>query len=332
MRSARSLTLALVFATPLAFVGGRVEAAPVEASSSASASEDSRQGARERALTQARRVALEQAIATIDVAVDEQAVAQVLARAEAWTAGYRVLEVREDAGEVEVRVEVEIDLPRLRKRVAATTTAQRQAGFSWAGASVEGCAGLNDEALRGPLTAYGVVRDANANTQGAADQQTTLRLSLRCRDRGAVSHTHVRAAGVEVVAETSGAVELRAEISAQGFAEELDAATAIALDRAIGELADELAEEARGALELRVEQPWPAARITVLEARLRDAFIGVDAAELAGIAADGSAVIRITGSVDAQRLGQQLQGASFPGFGLVGLRLDSAHALRVRMQ
>src|SRR5690606_24442250 len=98
------------------------------------------------------------------------------------------------------------------------------------------------------------------------------------------------------------------------------------------ELADELAVEARGDLELRVERPWPAARITTLSNALREAVIGVDAVELAGIAADGSVVLRVGGSIDATALGRRLQEASFPGFSLVGLRVDGAHALRVRMQ
>ena len=60
--------------------------------------------------------------------------------------------------------------------------------------------------------------------------------------------------------------------------------------------------------------------------------MGVEVVELAGIAADGSAILRVKGRVDAKSLGGSLQDLSFPGFGLVGLRIDGAHALRVRMQ
>ena len=106
----------------------------------------------------------------------------------------------------------------------------------------------------------------------------------------------------------------------------------MAVERAIAELADALAVAARGELELRVEQPWPATRITELERSLRNSVLGVDSVELAGIAADGSARLRVGGTIDANQLGRALQDASFSGFSLVGLRIDGAHALRVRMQ
>ncbi len=142
----------------------------------------------------------------------------------------------------------------------------------------------------------------------------------------------MRAAAVEIVATSKGAVELEVRRSTQGFAEEIDAATQIALDRGIAELADELAVVARGDLELRVEQAWPAARVGVLERTLRESVIGVDAVELAGIAADGSVLLRVGGRLDAKGFGAALGGLTFPGFQLVGLRIDGAHSLRVRMQ
>ena len=46
----------------------------------------------------------------------------------------------------------------------------------------------------------------------------------------------------------------------------------------------------------------------------------------------GNTTEKLCGCLDVTGLGQQLQGLSFPGFGLVGLRVDTAHALRVRMQ
>ncbi|MCA9700442.1 MAG: hypothetical protein KC431_23145 [Myxococcales bacterium] len=308
----------------------RVFAAPIEASASAPADAAGSEGARGQALAQARRAALEQAIATIDIPVDDTAVAAVLARFEAWTAGYRVLAVEDLGAELRVTIEAEIDLPRLRKRLAVPGTGTRSTGFVWTAPKQQGCDTVDAQAIqamRTSLEAYGIVVAGKS-----ADSGSTLSLSLRCKDQGAVTHTHVRAAAVEIVAETSGAVTLKLEVAAQGFAEELDAATAIALDRALGDLADALAIEARGELELRVEQPWPAARIRVLEDSLRATVIGVDKAELAGIGSDGTAVLRITGSVDGKALGQQLQASSFPGFRLVGLRIDTAHALRVRMQ
>jgi hypothetical protein len=300
----------------------RVEAAPIEASASAESSEAAR--ARDQALEAARKAALEQAIDSIEIAVDEAAVKAVLARAEAWTAAYRVLEVRELDNGIEVRIEAEIDIPRLRKRIAATSSkSTRPSGFRFGGLSTTDCPAIDEAALTEPLRAYGILADGG---------DATLSLAITCKDRGAVSHTHVHAAAVEIVATAAGGVELEARFATQGFAEDVDAATRIALERGVAELADELAVEARGDLELRVEQPWPAARVGQLERTLREAVLGVDAVELAGIAADGSAILRIGGRIDAKQLGRALQDLSFSGFALVGLRIDGAHALRVRMQ
>lgn len=304
---------------------GAVEAraVPIEASASAELRESER--ARDQAILAARTAALEQALAQVDVAVDDAAVKAVLARAEAWTAAYRVLELVEKEGRVEVRIEAEIDLPRLRKRVAAgaSTSASASQGFRFAKLTSQGCPALDEDGLKTSLRAYAIVTDGG---------DSNLSLAITCSDRGAVTHTHVRAAAVEIVATTSGAVEREVRLSSQGFAEQLDGAIDIALERGLAELADEFAVEARGALELRVEQPWPAARVAVLERSLRESVIGVDTVELAGIAADGSALLRVGGRLDAKQLARALQDLTFPGFSLVGLRADGGHALRVRMQ
>jgi hypothetical protein len=303
------------------------EAAPIEATATAEAGKDGEADrARDKAISAARRVALEQAIAGVDTPVDPEAVKQVLARAEAWTAGYRVLEVVTSETGVEVRIEAEIDLPRLRKRIAqpSADAKPKGSGFAWGTLNSSGCAAAIDEAaIRDPLEAYGIV------TRTATSKLT---LTVSCSDRGAVTHTHVRAAAVEIIARSEGDAEFELTFAAQGFAENLDAANRIALDRAVAELADELTVEARGDLELRVEQPWPAARVTALGDSLADGVMGVDAVELAGIAADGAVILRVGGNLDVQALGRSLQTASFPGFSLIGLRIDGARALRVRMQ
>lgn len=317
------LVFALASALALTTASKRAMAAPIEATGSVSADAGEADRARERAIAAARKAALEQAIASVDTPVDAEAVKQVLARADAWTAAYRVLEVRTTEAAVEVRIEAEIDLPRLRKRIAEPSAAPNRAGFAWGALTSKGCPAIDEQGIRNTLRAYGIVAD---------DGPSKLSLAITCSDRGAVTHTHVRAAAVEIVARTQGQAQLEVRFSTQGFAEQIGEATSIALDRAVADLADELAVEARGDLELRVEHPWPAARITALSNALRDAVLGVDAVELAGIASDGSVLLRIVGSIDANGLARRLQAASFPGFALVGLRVDGAHALRVRMQ
>jgi hypothetical protein len=311
---------ALVLVTCLASV---THAKPIEGRGSA---EIEGQGAkaRDRAIGEARTEALEQALSSLGVTTDPAALAQVRAHPESWTGAYRVLGVTEEAGRVEVEIEVEIDIPRLRKRVAASgQDSQHVGGFRWGRAKIEGCGSVAADRIRAPLQAYGIVADRG---------DSSLSLELRCHDRGGVAHTHVHAAVVEITAETEGGVELRRELSAWGFAPKIEDATEIALDRSIADLADELAADARGDLEIVVEQPWPAGRVAVLESSLREAVMGVDAVELAGITAGGAVVLRVAGSVDAEGLARGLQGLSFPGFSLVGLRVDDAHTLRVRMQ
>ncbi|MFV8753011.1 hypothetical protein ACNOYE_20890 [Nannocystaceae bacterium ST9] len=321
-RAARIVAVPLIAALILApAIAG---AAPVEGLGTSKVDPEAAARSRDRAVTAARKAALEQAIAGItDVSVDPDAVAQVLDRAETWTAAYRILEVAEQDGAMQARVEVDIDVPRLRKRIAVRDATTRPKGFAWGGVSASGCGEVEDARLEDPLRAYGIVADQS---------KTTLTLALTCSDRGAVSHTHVRAAEVTISAKLAGELELSRTVEARAFSEDGDEAIASAIDRALGELAEQLAVHARGDLELRVEQPWPAARVRRLELTLRESVMGVDSAELAGIMADGAAVLRVQGKIDVNTLGQRMQTLAFPDFRLVGLRIDATHALRARME
>lgn len=324
MRFARVVVLAAVLAASSSVAARISHAAPIEGIGTSKVDPEAGARSRDRAVTAARKAALEQAIAGIvDVSVDADAVKQVLARAETWTAAYRILEVGEQDGNMQARVEVDIDVPRLRKRIAVRDAAAKAKGFAWAGVSATGCGPIDESRLEAPLRAYGIVADQS---------ETQLALTLTCSDRGAVSHTHVRAATVTIAATLTGELELSRKVEARGFAEDGAEASATAIDRALGELAEQLAVHARGDLELRVEQPWPAARVRRLELTLRESVMGVDTAELAGITADGAAVLRVQGRVDINTLGQRMQTLTFPDFRLVGLRIDATHALRVRME
>lgn len=299
-------------------------AAPVEGVAAVALDPDASARDRERAIAAARKAALEQAIAAIaDVEVDPTALQQVLAQSDSWTAAYRILEVGEQGGQLQAKVEVDIDVPRLRKRLAKRDAASRPKGFAWGGVTASGCGEIDDDRIREPLRAYGIVSDASGST---------LTLTLTCTEQGEVSHTRVRATKVELAAALSGDVKLTRKVEARGFHEDPAQASATAIEHAIGELAEQLAVHARGDLELRVEQPFPAARVRRLELTLRDSVMGVDSAELAGILADGTAVLRIQGKLDVNLLGQRMQTLTFPDFRLVGLRIDATHALRATME
>lgn len=313
-----AIALLVALVTPLA--ARPSHAAPIEASGTASAA--AADDARELAIIAARRAALEQALEAMELEPDEIALAQVRERPEAWTSAYRLLSISDADGMIEARVEVEIDLPRLRKRIAKRS-GPRPRGFDFGGLQVQDCGSVDEAALTQPLRTYGILADGGSGS---------LALTLSCEQRGLVPHTHTQAVASSLRAVVRGEFDLEVEVRSQGFAANVEQATKVALERAIGELADELAVVARGELELRVEQPWPSSRLSTLERTLRDEVIGVELVELAGIADDGSALLRIGGSIEAKGLARALQDTSFSGFGLVGLRVDGAHALSVRMQ
>jgi hypothetical protein len=96
-------------------------------------------------------------------------------------------------------------------------------------------------------------------------------------------------------------------------------------------LAEDLVPRARGGVELRIEKAWPAARVRRVERALKEAVLGVTKVELVALEADGAVRLHVQGNVDPQQLMRGLQAVELPGFTLTGFRVDSPHALTVRI-
>ncbi len=273
------------------------------------------------ALIEARTVALTTALDQIDGPVDPAARKAVLAQVEAWTGAYRILSEKEEGGRLEVEVEVEIDLPRLQKRVAPKD-ARRPRGFQWGGLDASrACGKVNAAAVETSLEGYGVV-----SKQGP---EGNLTVKMSCQGLGPVPFTHDHAARVEVVASADGS-ELAAR-RIDGYGADPEAALRSAAEEALGELATDLAEHTRVGVELRVRYVGPASRIRLLERTLEDAVLGVRGVSVSGLRPDG-VVLTVDTDEDAAKLMSALQKARFPGFTATDFRVDSPHAISLRIE
>lgn len=277
---------------------------------------------RRAALLRAREAALVEALGAIDVPVDEAARKAVLGQVEVWTGAYRVIAEDNDGATITVKVEVEVDLARLRKRVAKADAAKTAAGFRLGRVESSGaCSGLDPARVESTLDGFGLLADS-ASAQ-------SLRVSVSCQALGAVPFTHAFASRVEVVAR--GARGELARARRPGFAAAAGAATEVALEDALSALAEDLIPRSQGGVELRIEKAWPAARVRRLERALREAVLGVTGVELVALESDGAVRLHVRGNVDPQQLARGLQAVELPGFTLSGFRVDSPHALTVRI-
>lgn len=277
---------------------------------------------RRQALLRARHAALEGALGTILVPIDDEARKAVLSQVEAWTGAYRIVEEKTDGATVTVKVEVELDIGRLRKRVAKQDAAQIQTGFRLT--TVEGkgaCKSLDEARVSDVLAGAGVL--------GSTKAAEPLALEVNCRELGKVPYTHAFAARTDVLAR--GSSGQLARVSAAGFGSAPDQAVEVALQDAITQTAEQLVPRARGGVVLRVEQPWPASRVRQLERGLRESVLGVTRVELVGVDGDGAVRLHIGGKLAPQQLAERLEALELPGFALAGFTVDSPHALTVRM-
>lgn len=288
-----------------------------------------RQGtaARKEALRRARDAALRAAIESLVQATDPAAKARVLERMDGWTGAYRILEEREVGQDVEVRVEVEVDLARLRKQLS--TDVQRKArGFRFGGARIDassgGCGGLDEARVEAMLGHDGVL--AGERTTAHAP---TLALDIRCEPGGAIPFTFVHAGKFNVTATVDGTAA--ESVHAFGYADDPGAAIAAAVDDGLSQLSERLSARARGGVMVRIESPWPSSRVRQLQTRIEQALVGVEHADLDGIEPGGVVRLHLDTDLDAAVLEPRLRTLDLTGFQLHGIRVDSAHALTVRL-
>jgi hypothetical protein len=291
-------------------------AVPIGADGNASA-------ARGKALAKARKAALEAALAEITGPIDKSAKKTVLKSADAWTGAYRVLSERTDGGNVTIEVEVDVDLARLRKRLTQAPSGGSQPLYRIE--SVDVADGCGEKSTIG-----GRVEDELAAGGASAKDGAVLRVRVECTALGAVPHTFLHAARIELVAESDGRPIAR--IDYDGFAADGPTSIATAVSEAAGELAGKLAVHRRGTVALRVEAALPAARVRRLERALEQSVVGVARVELVRVHPGGSIVLRVHGQLDAAALGQALEQLQTPGLRASVIALEGPDALAIRLQ
>jgi hypothetical protein len=284
--------------------------------------------ARRQALLRARHKALENALAELSGPIDKDARKAVLGAIDAWTGAYRVLSESSRGDVTQVEVEVDIDTRRLAKRVSVRPAQSRAPMFVPGKVEIEGeCGHAVDRHVIAELAAVGAVASADRRTGAAGGDVLDLR--LQCRPLGLVRHTFVHAARVSLEA-TAREVRV-AHVTAHGFARDDLGAVSAAVQRAVGDVGPKLGAHRRGELVIRVQSPLPAARVRRLERAISDSVLGVDRVELAGLAADGSVLLRVAGGLSSRALASQLEGLSLPGFSLTISDIDGPDTLTIRL-
>lgn len=303
-----SVTLAAALCT-------RAEAAPVEGSGSAEIDADAgAAAARKKALSRARRAALDAALSSVPAPVDATAKKAVTKAADAWTGAYRILEQSSDGAKVTVRVEVDIDTVRLGKRVAKKQEKPTGARFGLGEiVTDDACAAAETAWIRSELTALGAVSKAG---------KEAVTLELSCRELGAVRYTHMQAATVRATA--TGDRATLAQIAVHGFGADGPEAVRAGVQKALEDVALRLRAHASGRVLVRVESPLPSARVRRFEQALRNSVQGVDDVDVVGIE-PGVVRLGVEGDLSARLLADRIEGLSLPGFSvtIAGLEPDA---------
>ncbi|MEZ4453799.1 MAG: hypothetical protein R3B09_30365 [Nannocystaceae bacterium] len=285
-----------------------------------------RQAARKQATTKARKAALEAAIAdmaTQGIAIDPGAKTRVIGSAAVWTSAYRILRQGDDGATATVEVEAEIDLPRLEKLLAPASTRPSDPG----GPPLAVLAAVRPGQCPAEIAAH--VRD-HLVARGlcvASGDGPSLTLDLECEALGEVSQARVHGARVTVKASLAGDSPWQGE--AVGFAADPAAAYAEALRGALFGVGESLRGGGDRAIHLAIERPWPAAQVRRLEKGIRDSVVGVRSVGVGGIEPDGSVVLRIDASIDAEALAQRLGALRVPGVGFRVVGVGGPKALSV---
>jgi hypothetical protein len=292
------------------------------AGSSAPEPKDKTPGAvRQRALSQARRAALELALAELGK-VGKPERKSVLAASDAWTGAYRVLSERNEGASVSIEVEVEIDLARLRKKIAGAPASSAKPLFTLDAVELaDACGSDRDRRAR--------VEDELVVGHAVEAGGAPLRVSVACTALGPVPHTFVFAARAVVEASSEGRVVARAAVDS--FGGDVDAAMLAAIAEASQSVAASAALHRRGVVAVRVAGARPAARLRRFERALVQSVMGVAKVELARVDANGNVVLSVHGPSDAPSLAQALGSLSAPGVKTQVLAVEGPDALSIEL-
>lgn len=304
------------------FIGHRARSEAIVAQAQVQAGAAQGAAMQDRAILGARRAALVIALDSLGPKAEGEPAARsaILSRYQLWTSSYRVLEVRPTAEGMQVQVEVEIDLPRLQKQLSLKKD-DGQAVYAWGRAHVqEQCHApeMQASAIKDAMQELGVLRD---------DAQATLSMQITCASLGPVSFTRFVAAKVEARVKFG---DREAILSRSGFAVDPVRAQASAYSELFNAVVDRLAADSALELRIRVQEPWPAARLRHLERVLRDSIPGVQSALLLAVNGQGDAILSVKSRLGAKALGESLSQVQFPGFEIEELRVQSKRSLSIR--
>jgi len=312
----------------LGWLGGPAAAAaqPYRGSgTSAPEPKDKSPGAvRQRALSKARRAALELAIGQLESQSGKLGKSEkkaVMSASDAWTGSYRVLSERDEGDGVAIEVEVEIDVARLRKKVAGAPSSDAKPLFMLEAIELgDGC---------GDRTAKARVEDELVVGRAVAQGGAPLRVTVTCTPLGPVPHTFVHVARAVVEAKSDARVVARSSIDSVGG--DPEAAMTAAIAEAAQAVAATAALHRRGVVALRVAGARPAARLRRLERALVQSVMGVAKVELARVDAKGNVVLSVHGPSDAPTLAQALGSLDAPGVKAQVLAVEGPDALSIEL-
>lgn len=280
---------------------------------------------RQRALSKARRAALELALGQIQSESGKIGKAEkksVLSATDAWTGAYRVLSETSEGESVAVEIEVEIDVARLRKKVAGAPASDAKPLFALE--AVE----LGDNC--GDRSASARVEDELVVGHAVEKGGAPLHVRVTCTPLGPVPHTFVVAARAVLEAKSEGRVVARASIDS--FGGDADSAMQAAIAEAAQSVAASAALHRRGVVSVRVQGALPAARMRRFERALVQSVMGVAKVELAGVAGKGNVLLSVHGPSDAPALAQALGSFSAPGVKARVLAVEGPDALAIQLE
>jgi hypothetical protein len=85
-------------------------------------------------------------------------------------------------------------------------------------------------------------------------------------------------------------------------------------------------------LRLRLDLPWPAARVRRVERAIAQSVIGAEAVRVSAVGGDGSVTLAIDGPLSAVELEERLAAVQVPGATLVGLQVEGPDVVHGRLQ
>lgn len=279
---------------------------------------------RQRALSKARRAALDLALAEIQSESGKLGKAEkksVLSASDAWTGAYRVLSEKSEGEGIAIEVEVDIDVARLRKKVAGAPSSDAKPLFTLEGVELgDGC---------GDRTASARVEDELVVGHAVDKGGAPLSVSVACTPLGPVPHTFVVAARAVLEAKSEGRVVARASIDS--FGGDAESAMLAAIAEAAQSVAASAALHRRGVVSVRVQGALPAARMRRFERALVQSVMGVSKVELARLDGKGNVVLSVHGPSDAGALAQALGSLSAPGVKAQVLAVEGPDALAIQL-